>query len=478
MRALCVHVVLGLCLVWPAMAQGPDPARELPLLLRFDVDGNGRLDRTERVAAAAFVRAQRRWRETPEAALVPAVGQKLTPNGVSQYPELPAYAENVIRTIFLDFADGDWERELEVFKDSDVEVPATVTIDGVRYQDAGVHFRGLSSYKGVPRGRKRSLNVSLDWQDTTQAFHGVRTLNLLNGHDDPTFLRSMLFNQIAGHYLAAPRTNLVRVVINGESWGLYTSVQQFDKTFLRDHFATTAGARWKVPGAPAARGGLEYEGDTIAPYRKHFEIKSKDDSASWEALVALTRVLNTTPADRLEAALDPILDLEGTLRFLALDVVFVNNDGYWTRGSDYSLYRDQAGRFHVLPQDVNESFSLATPPGARRAGMAVGAKMPGGITLDPLVAAADPTKPLFSKLLAVPGLRERYLRLVQEIATRWLDPERFVPLLERYDALIAEDVKTDTKKLATDDAYSRGLVELRTFAEQRRTFLLEWRPPS
>ena len=47
------------------------------------------------------------------------------------------------------------------------------------------------------------------------------------------------------------------------------------------------------------------------------------------------------------------------LWFLALDNALINNDGYWTRASDYSLYRDPKGKFHVIPHDMNEAFGPA-----------------------------------------------------------------------------------------------------------------------
>ena len=37
----------------------------------------------------------------------------------------------------------------------------------------------------------------------------------------------------------------------------------------------------------------------------------------------------------------------------------MNNDGYWTRASDYGLYRDPTGKFHVIPHDMNETFQSA-----------------------------------------------------------------------------------------------------------------------
>src|SRR3990172_8259071 len=116
----------------------------------------------------------------------------------------------------------------------------------------------------VPEGRKRSLNVTIDAFDKKQELLGYNSLNLLNSHEDPTYLRSVLFLQAARDYLPAAKANFVRVVINGESWGIYSNVQQVDKAFLQEWFKTRNGTRWKVPGSPDARGGLEYVGPDVA----------------------------------------------------------------------------------------------------------------------------------------------------------------------------------------------------------------------
>ena len=51
------------------------------------------------------------------------------------------------------------------------------------------------------------------------------------------------------------------------------------------------------------------------------------------------------------------------LWFIALDNALINNDGYWIRTSDYSIYQDEKGRFHILPADVNETFVRPGGPG-------------------------------------------------------------------------------------------------------------------
>ncbi len=377
---------------------------------------------------------------------------------------VPLYAPSALRTLFLEFEDPDWHEQLLAFHNTDIEVPATLRVDGRVYRDVGLHYRGASSF-GVARDRKHSINLSMDFVHEDQTLLGYRTLNLLNANGDASYLRTVLFLHVANQYIVAPRANFARVVVNGESWGVFTSQQQFNKDLLRERYDTTDGARWKVPGSPGGGGGLEYWGADLAPYRRAFEIKSKDDPKDWAALVELCRVLNDTPIEKLESALAPILDVDETLKFLALDTVFVNGDGYWVRASDYAIYRDPKGRFHILPHDANEVFNTGGGPGMRGGG---------GPLLDPLSGLDDTRKPLRSRLLAVPALRARYLRYVREMATTWLDWERLGPLAWQYQALIDADMKTDSKKLDTYENFLSGSDAIRQFASDRRAYLLSY----
>jgi len=95
-----------------------------------------------------------------------------------------------------------------------------------------------------------------------------------------------------------------------------------------------------------------------------------------------------------------------------------------------------------------------------------------GPDLDPLAGMNDETKPLRSRLLAVPALRAKYLDYVRQVATRWLDWNTLGPLAQRYQALIADDVRQDTRKLDSFEAFESGVSSLKTFAERRRAFLL------
>ncbi len=566
----------------PDFRGGPPPGGPMQesrkILKQFDKNSDSRLDQTERAAAREFLKqnpAQNRGgpmgggRGRPGGpgpmggdTTPPTPGEKITPANV-QPSAAPLYDPKTLRTLFLDFENADWEAELEAFHGTDVDVPAKLTADGKVYQGVGVRFRGMSSYMMVGTGRKRSFNVSIDHTEKKQRLGGVKTLNLLNSNGDGSFLSAALFSHLARKHMPAPRVNLVRIVINGENWGIYANQEQFNKDFIKANYGTAEGARWKVSGSPNGRGGLDYLGDDPAPYRQRYEMKGGDED-DWHALIRLCKTLCQTPPDKLEAAIAPILDLNEALWFLTLDCGLINSDGYWTRASDYSIYRDPTGKFHVSPCDMNEAFrepeGMGGPGGRGGPGGFGGGprgmrpergfperpdapQVPGnpqgtgtpqgpdaqnphprpeqgfptppangdqaprpnirpraeGVKLDPLVGLDDASKPLRSKLLAVPALRERYLANMRKFAAEDLSWEQLGPVVAAYRKLLEPEVAKDTRKNSTTEEFLKltadtpaesatpapaaapdfrrgpghGGMPLRQFADQRRAFLLE-----
>ena len=475
-------------------------------------------------------------------------GPKLTLSDVTPIDGPSLYEPTVLRTLFLEFENDDWEAELADFSRTDVEVPATVTVDGKKYPNVGVQFRGMSSLMGVRAGSKRSMNLSFDFVDSKQRLYGYKTLNLLNAHEDPTFLHTVLYSHIARKYIPAPKANFVKVAVNGESWGVYVNAQQYNKEFLAENYPSTKGSRWKVPGSPMGRGGLEYLGDNVESYKSRYTLKTNENDKAWSALIKLCKTLNETPVDQLEEALTPMLNIDETLWFLALDNALINGDGYWVRASDYSIYLDEKGVFHMIPHDMNEAFQPPMGPGmggpggpggpggrggrpgrpgegrpgdgrpgdgrpgdgrpgdgrpgdgrppiAGQGPGGPGGRGPGGpgggprgggggVDLDPLVGLNDSSKPLRSKLLAVPRLKQKYLEHVRTIASESLDWNALHSVVAQFHQLIAHEIEIDTRKLSSFEEFeqtvsgvtpaqgSRPHMSLKQFAEQRREFLLK-----
>jgi hypothetical protein len=127
--------------------------QETKLVERFDQNGDGRLDAAERKAAREHLKQERANRAGPggpggfrfpgaENQEPPQPGEKISPASpadVKSYPDKPLYDPLTLRTFFLEFESADWEKEMADFNNTDVELPAKLTVDGKTYREVGVH---------------------------------------------------------------------------------------------------------------------------------------------------------------------------------------------------------------------------------------------------------------------------------------------------------------------------------------------------
>ncbi|MBL8750070.1 MAG: CotH kinase family protein [Planctomycetes bacterium] len=518
MNGTCRLLSLALCSALASVATAQDPpdrggrgmgpggpggpggpmGQNLEVVERFDRDGNHRLDAAERKAARAWIVENRPQRPGPggpgpggfgpggfgpggpppdvdEPArddATPKNGRRVALGDVAKFADRPLFDPDCVRTFFLDFPDADWFDELTAFYRTDVAIPAKVTVDGRVYEDVGLGFRGNTSYQ-MARGRKKSFDLAFDFVHEDQNLLGFRNLDLLNSHEDPSFLREAIHGEIANRFFPAPRVALVRLVVNGEDFGIYAAVQQFDKDFLRDHFGTTKGDRFKVPPDFSGGGGLRWLGEDPGTYRRSYQLKSgsgeKADKA-WAGLVDLCSVLERTPAEDLERILPQHLDVDASLWFLAMDNAFADDDGYESRASDYLLYRDPHGRFHPIPRDNNEVLlgQRSRPGGGpgggpgpvpgrdRRDGpdgppRGPGGRRPGGgpgsTAATPLEMANRADRPLMRRLLEVPAWRQRYLANLRVLAKDVFTAQDLGARIDRRRAAIDDLVKHDAHAL-------------------------------
>ena len=172
----------------PASAPAVPWAQERKLVKDFDKDGDGRLNRQERLAARDSEAERERARAAgpgrrgfgpppgfggeesrrARARASPPRTSKTFPRQAPLRPRRPPHPlprRSKTRTGRPSSAD---------FYRTDVEVPATLTVDGRKYPGVGVHFRGLSSFMIVQEGQKRSLNVSLDFVIPTRRSTATR----------------------------------------------------------------------------------------------------------------------------------------------------------------------------------------------------------------------------------------------------------------------------------------------------------------
>src|SRR5215510_10093419 len=143
MRYLTIAVMTAALAPPPGRAQGPFfEGGDRPLLAQFDKDGDKKLNAAERKAALDYL-GRTRGRRAFARGVAGQPQAKISPASVRSFPAtVPFYDPATLRTLFFAFEDANWEAELMAFKGTDIEVPATLVVDGKTYKDVGVQFRG------------------------------------------------------------------------------------------------------------------------------------------------------------------------------------------------------------------------------------------------------------------------------------------------------------------------------------------------
>ena len=449
---------------------GPRPPEKL--LKQFDTDDDGKLTGTERQTALE-TRGGGSVTLLNEGTLREGVQSDVQASLAAVPEDSPSlYDSQTLRTLYLRFHHEDWSEQMNAFYRTDIEVPAELIVDGKVYPEVGVHFRGTSSYFTV-RSEKKSFNIAVDYGEDGQRLYGYKTLNLLNGHVDGSFLREVLYNRISRDYIPAMKTNFVKLVINGENWGVYINLQQYNKDFLAEWFDTKDGIRWKV--GPGRGGALTYAGEDPTAYQETYQLKTNDVEDPWKGLIALSKMLDKTTSDaELREHLPSKLNIDQVLWQLAVSNVFMDDDGYIHKGGDYAIYQDVNSRFHLIPHDNNESLRFGRSGRGGRGGPGGGwswGDLENGM-VSPVTHEGNAERPLINRLLSNLEWRARYLAHVRTIVNEWLDWEVLEPIINEYQALIDTEVQQDDKKLYSYQDFTTKVPEdLKRFVTQRREYL-------
>jgi len=390
----------------------------------------------------------------------------------AQQPDL--YDETVLRTLHLKFAQSDWWSQLTNNAASQTEIPADLEVDNKTYSGVGVRFKGNSSAR-VP-GQKKPFKIVMDFTDPDQDLYGYTTINLNNCFKDPTFCREVLTYRIARQYTAASKANFIKLVINNENWGVYVNVQQVNKAFMSEWLEDNDGNRYKGdrPSRSGPRDGtaMIWLGSGKLPYEQSYELKSENNPDPWTDLIQVCDVLNNTPMNQLEQALPPVFDVDRALWHLAINNTFASLDSYVGPAHNfYLVHDDHHSQLCLIPWDLNESFGVFTM------GMSVTQLQ----RLNPLYPTQNSARPLVARMLAAPGFRARYFAHMRTLLHDVWDWSTLAPIVQQYQDLIRSEVLADSKKLYSNDAFSRNVTQdyraggtipgLQPFVERRAAYL-------
>jgi hypothetical protein len=367
-----------------------------------------------------------------------------------------------IQEIRIEIPFKNWDFKLDSIKkkNPDARLAGTTWVNAMRFDDAGVRFKGNSSYFRTRNEtyKKLPFNIKLDYKNKNHKLPGGHaTVKLSNAFLDPSFVRDPLAYEIIRKYMPAPQCNFSKVFVNSKYYGVYVNTESIDHLFIEKHFGTTTGYiikcdpdNWKrvrsQTGCPKGENAsLSYLNDNTGCYDAFYEV---DDPAAWKPLLNLIKTLNKTP-EKIET----VLDVDQTLWMLAINNATVNLDSYnGSLSHNYYLWADTLGVCHPLIWDLNMAFG-----GWRRNFSFEEMKDEELFQYHPLAEINNVKRPLINKLLRNPLYQKIYLAHYRTVVNDWLKNSQYLTRAQAMMKEIDPWVKLDSLKLYSYTDFQNSL---------------------
>ncbi len=355
-----------------------------------------------------------------------------------------------ITEVALAIDDADLERILaDPF--SREYVPATLTYGGHVVEEVGVRLKGnlQVNFWVVNGGYKFAFKIDVDRFVEDQEFMGLTKLNLHCAVNDPSFLReNAAYHLLREAGIPASRASYVHLTVNGIDHGVYNVVEQVDRRWLADRFDDDGGNLYK----PLDGSFLEYLGDDPADYDlESYNLQTNTEDPDHARLLELIRVLGHPDEPGFPEDIEALFDVDGFLRFLALNTFILNLDSYAEIGHNYYLYDDPgSGRFVFIPWDMSEAFgNFACWPEE---------ELMMGLDVHHPMCAEE--RPLISNLLGVQRFRDAYLaHLEQLMGEGVLEHDALVARLEQSHAFVDAAVEADPARFYSYEEFLANLTD-------------------
>jgi len=227
-------------------------------------------------------------------------------------------------------------------------VPATVRCDGVSYTNVGVHLKGVATFR--PIDDKPSFTLSFSKFVPKQRFHGLKKIHLNNGKEDPSFLcEAISAEMFAEAGLPVARVAHTSARLNGRELGAYAAIEGFTEEFLERYFSQTKGNLYDSG----------FRKDINAQLEKLSGKKPHD----WADLRQLAAAARTPDLIERWERLSRSLDTNNFARYLAMQVLTANWDGYAMYKNNYRIYHDPVSdRLFFMPHGMDQMFARPTMP--------------------------------------------------------------------------------------------------------------------
>ncbi len=206
--------------------------------------------------------------------------------------------------------------------------------------------------------------------------------------------------------------------------GLYTLIEQVDRTFLKDRFQDSGGLLMK----PERLRDFAYLGDDWDRYAGQYQPKHKPSKQQARRVIDFVQLLDKANNETFQAEIADYLDVDEFLRFLAVSAWLSNMDSLFAIGHNYYIYLDpRTSKLNFLPWDLDLSFAGFPMMGSPDDLLNLSLKHPHA-----------GTNKLIDRLLAVPEIARKYDALLAELTTGSFAKDRLQGEIVALESATAE----------------------------------------
>lgn len=341
-------------------------------------------------------------------------------------------------------------------------VRADVKVDGEsngEFKDAGIRYKGNLSFSSSSGAAPLFANFKMkfDVHGGKGEWNNERTFNLHAGVVDTSKMREALSYWVfreAG--VPAPRTAYAELfftvpgLYQDQSAGTFTLIEDVNRKFLERVLPPGNGLLMKPE---QLRGGVQSAGDNWSAYLPNYRPDRDATPHEQQRVMEFAKLISTPDVTSFRSKIGSFLDVEGFLRFIAVNAMIVNTDSYLRGGHNFYLYLDPSDdRFRFIPWD--QDLAMGSRPGMARIGGTAPANAGGLDVMRPF--AGD--QPLIYWIFDDPAHAARYKEIVRELGTKVFTAERLLPLADALGAIGSGRGPSPRPFLEGRTAYIRDLI--------------------
>ncbi len=239
-------------------------------------------------------------------------------------------------------------------------VLADLQIDDRVVHGIGVRIKGrLGSLRSIDQ--KAALKLDFNAMGGTEKLEGLKALNLNSMVQDCSWVHERIgYGIYRGMGIPAPRVGYAWVTVDDQPFGLYTIVEEYDKTFLESWYDDSSGNLYDADYKLWPDGHYTLL-DFDSSVQQWIELDSGTDVALAD-IGAVTTALDGARANQVDAKVGAVVDLDEFARMWAVDAWIGHYDSYSYNINNYRIYFDSTdGKADLFPWDPDWAFYEATP---------------------------------------------------------------------------------------------------------------------